>query len=436
MTTRISVDLPADLLEAANLNQYRNRNRLASREDENRFKHDAMKQVKLLPATDKKDLYKGAVDNLSRPYIPYPVYRDRIAWMIVWHNQKGSFIEDYNVQPGGSIKGSSSVSMATSVIINTKAREDDRYFRDVEQLSFLLLQKEPDASQWNNTDAAYNCAYLGDIPPLGPRPIFFPGTDLFNQYFDLSYYTEPQVRDLDFYGMEYLSEDNPIGEDLARIEAYSILTNRVQINFWAELYERKEVDYNGVGTVPDCLGGSPYSVYLYGIKHFIKTNFGSIFLSLRKVTSKKYLYLSWRGVSPDDFVMDVRNYSVNRSRIPLNIITEENPGFASVQLVERITHSGGGYDEAQPGLMEWIRGNIVEIYIIEPSRDEENELITPSLIEIIVSPNKPLSLKNNFAYAPNNPSNGINSTIDMPFLKNKIDGQLRILVSGRKHAAN
>lgn len=435
MTTRISVDLPADLLEAANLNQYRNRTRLATRENGSKFKQDALKQVELLPAKDKKDLYKGAVPEYTRKFSLPSGAKDRIAWMIVWHDLNGSFIQDTNLQPGGSISGTSTATIATSALIGDKALSDTRYFEDVNNLSFLLIEKEPYSNQWNDTSAAYECAYLGDIPPLGSQPIFFPSTDLFNRYFDPSYYTEAQLKNLTFYGIEQLS--NRTNENShTSIYANSERIDRLQLDISSELYERKEVRYDGVGTVPDCLGGSPYSVYLYGIKHLIKASYGSVFLSLAKVTSKKYLYLSWRNVSPNDVVMDAHDYSASVSSIPLNASTGQQPGYRSIQLVKRLTATGSSYNETQQELSEWIRGNIVEVYKIEPSRHAiTDELILPSIIEVLIAPRQPISLKNNFPYQPNYPENGINSTIDMPFAKNSMNGQLRIFISGRNYAA-
>jgi hypothetical protein len=130
VTTRISVDLPADLLEAANLNQYKNRNRLASREDENRFKQNAKKQVKLIPLKDKKDLYKGASLEYKQSIVLPKSGSVDFGWLAIEETCKTFFANNTIDICQGLFSTKVDINYGYSFAVGSRVTDSDRYFND------------------------------------------------------------------------------------------------------------------------------------------------------------------------------------------------------------------------------------------------------------------------------------------------------------------
>ncbi len=136
MTTRISVDLPADLLEAANLNQYRNRTRLATRENGSKFKQDALKQVELLPAKDKKDLYKGAVPEYRQSIALSKTSNIDFGWLIVEESCKNlTYSNTVDACQQTRFNGRN-IDYDYSFAAGTRVSSGSRYFKD-SQISYM-----------------------------------------------------------------------------------------------------------------------------------------------------------------------------------------------------------------------------------------------------------------------------------------------------------
>lgn len=423
MSTRISIDIPSDVLESAGMMQYANRNKLATRENKNTFKKKVKIEADKQLVSIQNDTKNRAVPEYKDDEIFRSSAKDNFSWLAVWHDQVGSYDED---NPGGGSTGQIEVSMANSRLTSSKALSDDRYFANINNLSFLLIAKTPKSTQWNNPSVS--CANIGEIDPPGPDPRFFPENiynNILNGYFSQFVYTENEAQDLSFNQLSQIS----LNTNISVIEEFP---NRIRLGIAAaDLYERQEVNYKGIGFIPDCLGGSPHPFYLFANKWLMRKSFGHIFLSILKVPTTRYLYVSLKNIDPLTISIGlVKDYSLDRSPIELNVSSANAAKPKYVQRVKYREAIGTSYNESQSDLPSWVRGNIVEVYKIEPSRNENtNELILPSILRVSITPFSPLSLKNNFPYNPNNPLNGIHSTINMEFIKNSINAELTVFLS-------
>ena len=135
MSTRILIDIPPDLLQAANIMQYANRQNLIARERINAFKSKAAFAIKQKAEDEGSDDKNKAVPEYRDDDLSISQSRDKMSWFCVWQEFEGSYTEDRNV---GIYSYSINSSMNTSIKIGTWADEDDRFFQNVSNLSFVL----------------------------------------------------------------------------------------------------------------------------------------------------------------------------------------------------------------------------------------------------------------------------------------------------------
>ncbi len=129
MTTRIGIDLPPDLLEAARISQSINRNRLLSRESRNKTNAQIQQRISVLD-DGLVEPWKSAVPEYKPPAIALPKAKNEFTWAAIEEYFDRALAYDYAAPCSGIITGTKQYSFDYAFAIRQNKPKYLKTFRD------------------------------------------------------------------------------------------------------------------------------------------------------------------------------------------------------------------------------------------------------------------------------------------------------------------